>query len=299
MVEMWRHGSADGNAGSVWLQRSHQVGGRESRSGESGISGIPGSSDPSRLGRARPSSADAQQGADSVLASKSLFRAAGDVAAGRRRDRAAEKAKTPLDGRIDRGHGNMLARLAVTARLSGDAELAAVAKRYLLDISRNGHVDVDGDLERGHLMWGGSIAYDWLYDDLTEDERATVRAMLAREAEIHCQQTTVGRGYWRNQYLQNHGHVNIGGLAFAAAALYGEDPRAPQWLNSLTSSSLRPSAGPTLTARASRGSATACTPSSSACGTPNWPNRSMVSTTHTVRGLPTCLCTWCTARCPS
>lgn len=141
-----------------------------------------------------------------------------------------KRAKAPADGRIDRGHGNMLARLAVTARLSGDAELATVAKRYLLDISRHGKVDVDGDLERGHLMWGGAIAYDWLYGDLSEQERADVRAMLAREAAIHYEQTTTGRGYWRNQYLQNHGHVNIGGLAFAAAALYGEDPRAPQWL---------------------------------------------------------------------
>ena len=141
-----------------------------------------------------------------------------------------KRARAPRSGRISRGHGNMLARLAVTARLSGDAELAAVAKQYLLDVSRRGRVGEHDDLSRGHLMWGGAIAYDWLYDDLSEAERAAVRGMLAREAAIHYEQSTTGRGYWRNQWLQNHGHVNMCGLAFTAAALQGEDPRASKWL---------------------------------------------------------------------
>jgi hypothetical protein len=141
-----------------------------------------------------------------------------------------KNAKPPTDGRFNRGHGNMMARLAVTARLTADPQLLAAAKAYLLAVCRMPDLPPAGDLERGHLMWGGAIAYDWLYRDLTEAQRTTVRAMLARTAEAHYQQTTAGRGYWRNQWLQNHGHVNLCGLAFAAAALYGEDPRAPRWL---------------------------------------------------------------------
>ncbi|MCD6365576.1 MAG: DUF4962 domain-containing protein [Planctomycetes bacterium] len=140
-----------------------------------------------------------------------------------------KRTKAPSNGKIGRGHGNMLARLAVTARLSGDAELLAVAKEYLLDICKNAKVGLHADLLRGHVLWGGSIAYDWLYNDLDEAERKTVRARLAREAETDYVQSTTGRGYWRNQYLQNHGHVSFCGLAFAAAALSGEDQRAGKW----------------------------------------------------------------------
>ncbi len=141
-----------------------------------------------------------------------------------------KKAHAPADRRFDRGHGNMMAQLAVTAKLSGDAELAAVAKQYLLDVTRATVWDANTDLLHGHMLWGAAIAYDWLWQDLSPQERTAVRSKLAHEAQLQFEASTIKRGYWRNQYLQNHGHVNFCGLAFAAAALYGEDPRAGQWL---------------------------------------------------------------------
>lgn len=140
-----------------------------------------------------------------------------------------KKARAPA-GRFDRGHGNMMARLAVMARLSGDAQLVEVARQYLLDVSSRPVWDAETDLLHGHMLWGAAIAYDWLWKDLSPEQRTTVRGKLAHEAQLQYEASTVQRGYWRNQYLQNHGHVNFCGLAFAAAALYGEDARAPQWL---------------------------------------------------------------------
>ena len=141
-----------------------------------------------------------------------------------------KKEKTPTKGEFGRGHGNMLARLAVMARLTGDAQLVEVARQYLLDVSGRPVWDADTDLLHGHMLWGAAIAYDWLWQDLTAEQRAAVRAKLGQEAQLQCLASSVNRGYWRNQYLQNHGHVNLCGLAFAAAALYGEDSRALQWL---------------------------------------------------------------------
>jgi len=140
------------------------------------------------------------------------------------------RAKPPTRGRLDRGHGNMLARLAVMARLSNDHELADAAKGYLLEIVGREVWDPERDLLHGHLLWGAAIAYDWLYQDLSEAERAAVRAKLAHEAQLQYEASTIQRGYWRMQYLQNHGHVNFCGLAFAAGALAGEDDRAAAWM---------------------------------------------------------------------
>ncbi len=139
-------------------------------------------------------------------------------------------ARAPADGRFDRGHGNMMARLAVMARLTDDPQLIEAGRQYLLDVARAEVWDPKTDLLHGHMLWGAAIAYDWLYADLSQPQRALVRSSLAREAQRQYEASTVDRGYWRNQWLQNHGHVNLCGLAFAAAALYGEDDRAPQWL---------------------------------------------------------------------
>ena len=138
-----------------------------------------------------------------------------------------KKAKAPAGGRFDRGHGNMMARLAVMARLTGDPQLLEVARTYLLDVSSHDIWDPETDLLHGHMLWGAAIAYDWLWQDLSPEQRAAVRAALARQAQMQYEVSTVGRGYWRNQYLQNHGHVNFCGLAFAAAALYGEGRASP------------------------------------------------------------------------
>lgn len=135
----------------------------------------------------------------------------------------------PARRTLGRGEGNRLAELAVMARLSGDAELLEVAKRYLLDIAKLEVWDPDTDLLHGHLLWGAAIAYDWLWSDLDDAQRTAVREKLAHEAQLQYEASTIKRGYWRHQYLQNHGHVNFCGLAFAAAALASEDDRASAW----------------------------------------------------------------------
>jgi hypothetical protein len=137
--------------------------------------------------------------------------------------------KAPTGRGLGRGEGNRLAELAVMARLSGDAELLEVAKCYLLEIVQLDVWDPDTDLLHGHVLWGAAIAYDWLWADLNDTQRAAVRTKLGHEAQLQYEASTVNRGYWRHQYLQNHGHVNFCGLAFAAAALAGEDDRASAW----------------------------------------------------------------------
>jgi len=131
---------------------------------------------------------------------------------------------------LGRGHGELAADLAFAWRMTGKDSLFQQAKKYLLGLCRKEVWDPEYDLLHGHLLLGVSLAYDWLYPRLNRAQRTLVANRLGDEAEMQYQRISTQRAWYRNQYLQNHAHVNYGGLAFAAAALYGEDARALDWL---------------------------------------------------------------------
>jgi hypothetical protein len=83
------------------------------------------------------------------------------------------------------------------------------------------------DLAAGHLLYGIGWAYDLLYNDLTAEERARIRASLERHAGlVHDYFSKPGRKY---HFTQNHNFIPNAGLAVAALALMGESKDAPRW----------------------------------------------------------------------
>ena len=80
-----------------------------------------------------------------------------------------------------------------------------------------------------------AIAYDWLYNDLTEQERTTVRNSLIKHAgesyEAATYPSNKWSNWWQKSYLQNHWSTNIAGLGVAALALEPEYPQASVWLD--------------------------------------------------------------------
>ena len=143
---------------------------------------------------------------------------------------AVSKREAPLeDARYD---GDLVPELAFAWLMTGRDNLLAVAKAQLLRLATDETWSSDEDLAYlvpGHYILGIALGYDWLYEVLTPAERATVAGRLGREAEAQFGRITRERAWWRNQYFQNHSHSNTAALAFAAAALWGEDPRAPEW----------------------------------------------------------------------
>jgi acetyl esterase/lipase len=143
---------------------------------------------------------------------------------------AVSKREAPLeDARYD---GDLVPDLAFAWLMTGRPDLLDVAKAQLLRLSTDEEWSSNEDLAYlvpGHYILGMALGYDWLHAVLTPAERATVAGRLAREAEAQLGRITRERVWWRNQYLQNHSYSNTAALAFAAAALWGEDPRAPQW----------------------------------------------------------------------
>lgn len=144
---------------------------------------------------------------------------------------AVSKRVAPLeDARYD---GDLVPELAFAWLMSGDRELLEVARAQLFRLTSGESWDANEDLAYlvpGHYLFGVALGYDWLFPALTPDERTRVAARLGREAEAQYQRIVSGRIWWRNQYYQNHSHSNTCALALAAAALYGEDERAPLWL---------------------------------------------------------------------
>ena len=137
-----------------------------------------------------------------------------------------------------RYEGDLIADLAFAWTMTGDARLLESAQKQLLRLAMGSQWDSNEDiiyLIPSHFLTGLALGYDWLYPVLSPEERAGVAARLGKEAEALHESILTGRVWWRNQYFQNHSHSNHCGLALAAAALYGEDPRAVRWLDTCRS----------------------------------------------------------------
>jgi hypothetical protein len=126
-----------------------------------------------------------------------------------------------------------IAEAALAYKIEGDKKYLEAAKRYMdaavsYDIWGYSYNKPDVDLAAGHLLYGMGWGYDLLYHDLTEQERATYRNKLVRQARLMFDyfKPKPGKTY---AYSQNHTFIPITGLAITAYALYDEVDEAPQW----------------------------------------------------------------------
>ena len=144
---------------------------------------------------------------------------------------AVSKREAPLeDARYD---GDLVPELAFAWLMTGREDLLDVAKAQLLRLATDEEWSSNEDLaylvpaplhprHRPRLRLA-------LRGPHPGGARDRGRRGLSREAAAQHRRITGERVWWRNQYFQNHSHSNTAALAFAAAALWGEDPRAPEW----------------------------------------------------------------------
>lgn len=144
---------------------------------------------------------------------------------------ATARSKEPPDD--VRRLGDLAPELAFAWVMTGEDSLFTTARDHLLRLTDPATWEAPGSLIYligSHFLMGISLSYDWLHPRLTPAERAQVTECLGREAQAQYESITTGRIWWRNQYYQNHSHSNYCGLAFAAAALWDVDKRAPEWM---------------------------------------------------------------------
>jgi hypothetical protein len=75
-----------------------------------------------------------------------------------------------------------------------------------------------------------AVGYDWLYHELTHEERAEVRGKLASVAAALYEATLEGE-WWTGAYWHHDLIIPVAGLGVGALALHGEAPEAEEWLH--------------------------------------------------------------------
>ncbi len=139
----------------------------------------------------------------------------------------------------DHTYGYLTVMQALVGRLNNDAQstAAAIERTMALCARENwGYHDVpeimgwNNDRDTGMRMFETAIVYDWLYEQLTGEQRETMRSKLAYHAEIAARTTLLQRGYWYYRTCEAHGFGYWFGFAAAAGALLDEDDRARDWL---------------------------------------------------------------------
>lgn len=122
--------------------------------------------------------------------------------------------------------GIAMVNLSLAYLLSGEDVYLQGAKRFMetvLGYEKWGHAFyVNVDLSATWILFGLSLSYNWLYPDLTGDERERVAQKLAHHAQVvyDYRRETYGHG-WSTNFWQNHNWINMTGLAAAGYALRG------------------------------------------------------------------------------
>ena len=135
-----------------------------------------------------------------------------------------------------RFEGNQVAVWAFGYQLTGDTRFSDKARSQLLTLVGWSKWD-DGetaalggpDLNEAHMLLGVSMAYDWIYETLSDADRATIATKLGNEAQKVA--TYYPNAWWFDEYLQNHNWIDTAGLGLAGMVLAGEDARAASWVS--------------------------------------------------------------------
>ncbi|MCW4019797.1 MAG: DUF4962 domain-containing protein [Candidatus Bathyarchaeota archaeon] len=130
--------------------------------------------------------------------------------------------------------GDILPRYALCYFMTHNEQYLRNAKEWVLAAISYPGWGPEPDLGKAHLLFGVSIAYDWLYHNFTSQEREAIRNRLAYEARLMFLASTETEEYgesWNRFYLQNHLFIDVAGLGAAGFALYGEIPDAEIWIN--------------------------------------------------------------------
>ncbi|MCA1643272.1 MAG: DUF4962 domain-containing protein [Acidobacteria bacterium] len=127
----------------------------------------------------------------------------------------------------------ILAEATYAYSVEQDPRQLEAAKRWLMTIIKYdpwGYTfrTPNVDLPPAHLLYAVGFAYDALYDQLNAEERAAVRAKLARQARFMYDYFKY-KPKKKYSFAQNHTFIPMTGLAVAAFALMGEEPEAEQW----------------------------------------------------------------------
>ena len=118
--------------------------------------------------------------------------------------------------------------LALAYRLSGDEKYAARAAKELEAVAAFQDWNPSHFLDTAEMSCAFGIGYDWLYDYLSKEQRATIRKALMEKGigpGLESYRGTGKYGWWTRAH-HNWSQVCNGGLAVGALAIADEEPAA-------------------------------------------------------------------------
>jgi len=135
-----------------------------------------------------------------------------------------------------RQFGYKLPGMALVAVLDDDPKYFEQVRRWALKPAEyplwGAGIFENTGLAAKHVLFGVSIAYDWLYDRWSPEDRARLEAML-REHGRTLYEAAEGindRGWWKDTWKQNHAWNGYQALGVTAIGLAGVEPEAGVWL---------------------------------------------------------------------
>jgi hypothetical protein len=132
--------------------------------------------------------------------------------------------------------GMAMANLSLAYILTRQEHYLEEAKRWIFTCVNYPHWGnaflVDVDLSAAWILFGMGIAYDWLKEDLTKEEREQIKDKLLLQGTrmFEFKIKTEGSG-WSTAYCQNHNWINLNGLATVGYALLEECPSVQTWID--------------------------------------------------------------------
>jgi hypothetical protein len=154
------------------------------------------------------------------------------------------KVKSVADVGIDRGpknddpanpdvnwqqpYADMIPHLAMTYLISGDANHLQAARNFMAKLCSYSKWLPEDDY--GGNLTALALGYDWLWADLDESTRGTIRNSLLSWGRHLYEQAWQEKVWWSSAVLQNHAYSNLGGIGLAGLALFGEFPEVERWI---------------------------------------------------------------------
>ncbi len=131
--------------------------------------------------------------------------------------------------------GIAIMNLALAYRVSGREVYLKDARRFMQAVLSyekwgNAHL-VNVDLSASWILFGLSLGYDWLKEELPFLEAEQIAQKLRKHAQIIYEYKKENRGKgWPTNFYQNHNWINMTGLATAGYALAGKYEEAALWI---------------------------------------------------------------------
>ena len=129
-----------------------------------------------------------------------------------------------------RSYGDRLLYLSIVYLLTGDETYLEYTRSWMNALCSFSTWGDDTNLNAAHLLIGMSIAYDWLHDHFTDEERRTYRAKITHQAEVLYDAVYYRQVWWAKDYLHNQNYRYFLALGVAGLTLYGETDEAESYI---------------------------------------------------------------------